>query len=262
MKLVKNLFSNRKLILNLAKNDFKTKYAGSYLGIVWAFVQPVVTILVYWFVFQVGFRSGQPTQYPYVLVLVCGIIPWFFFSDALNGGSNSLLEYNYLVKKIVFNIDILPVIKVLSAMFVHIFFVVFTLILSACYGYYPTFYTLQIVYYSVCTFIISLGIAYLTSAITVFFRDITQIINIILQVGIWLTPIMWDINIIPPSFRMIFKLNPIYYVVNGYREAVLMRTGFWSNPLWTLYFWIVTIVMFVIGSSVFKKLKVHFADVL
>ena len=147
-------------------------------------------------------------------------------------------------------------------MFVHIFFVVFTLILSACYGYYPTFYTLQIVYYSVCTFILSLGIAYLTSAITVFFRDITQIINIILQVGIWLTPIMWDINIIPPAFRMIFKLNPIYYVVNGYREAVLMRTGFWSNPLWTLYFWIVTIVMFVVGSSVFKKLKVHFADVL
>ena len=107
-----------------------------------------------------------------------------------------------------------------------------------------------------------MGIAYLTSAITVFFRDITQIINIILQVGIWLTPIMWDINIIPPAFRMIFKLNPIYYVVNGYREAVLMRTGFWSNPLWTLYFWIVTIVMFVVGSSVFKKLKVHFADVL
>ena len=110
MKLIKNLLSNRKLIWSLSKNDFKTKYAGSYLGIVWAFVQPVITILVYWFVFQVGFRSTQPAQYPYVLVLVSGIIPWFFFADALNGGSNSLLEYNYLVKKIVFNIDILPVI--------------------------------------------------------------------------------------------------------------------------------------------------------
>lgn len=262
MKLIKNLFSNRKLILSLAKNDFKTKYAGSYLGIVWAFVQPVITILVYWFVFQVGFRSGQPTQHPYVLVLVCGIIPWFFFADALNGGSNSLLEYNYLVKKIVFNIDILPVIKVLSAMFVHIFFVAFTLILASCYGYYPTFYTLQIVYYSFCTFIFSLGIAYLTSAITVFFRDITQIISIILQVGIWLTPIMWDINMIPQTFRWIFKINPIYYVVNGYREAILMKTGFWSNPLWMLYFWAVTIALFIIGSGVFKKLKVHFADVL
>lgn len=262
MKLIKNVWQSRKLTWELSKNDFKTKYAGSYLGIIWAFVQPVITILVYWFVFQVGFRSGQPTEYPYVLVLVTGIIPWFFFADALNGGSSALMEYNYLVKKIVFNIDILPVIKVISALFVHCFFVVFTLILTSCYGFYPSLYTLQIFYYSFCTFVLVLGITYLTSAIAVFFRDIMQIISIILQVGIWMTPIMWDVSIIPAKWQWIFRLNPIYYVVNGYREAILYHKGFWHNGIWTLYFWAFTILIFIIGSAVFKRLKVHFADVL
>ena len=109
------LYKNRRLVFKLAKNDFKTKYAGSYLGIVWAFVQPIVTILVYWFVFSVGFRSGTgDLGVPFVLYLVAGIVPWFFFQDALIGGTNSLLEYNYLVKKVVFNISVLPVVKIIS----------------------------------------------------------------------------------------------------------------------------------------------------
>lgn len=94
------LYQNRKLVLSLAKNDFKTKYAGSYLGIVWAFIQPIVTILVYWFVFSVGLKAGTVSDYPFVLYLVSGIVPWFFFQDALNGGTNALIEYNYLVKRL------------------------------------------------------------------------------------------------------------------------------------------------------------------
>ena len=100
MVLPMELLQNRRLILKLSVNDFKTKYAGSYLGIVWAFIQPIVTILVYWFVFSVGLRSGNVDNYPFVLYLTTGIIPWFFFQDALNGGTNALLEYNYLVKKL------------------------------------------------------------------------------------------------------------------------------------------------------------------
>ena len=79
LELPLELFHNRHLILSLAKNDFKTKYAGSYLGIVWAFVQPIVTILVYWFVFSVGLKAGNASNYPFVLYLISGIVPWFFF---------------------------------------------------------------------------------------------------------------------------------------------------------------------------------------
>jgi teichoic acid transport system permease protein len=91
--LPREIYRSRKMIYKLAKNDFKKKFAGSYLGVVWAFIQPVVTVLVYWFVFQVGFRADQGSlPVPFVLYLVAGIVPWFFFQDALNGGTNALID--------------------------------------------------------------------------------------------------------------------------------------------------------------------------
>ena len=157
-----DVYKNRRLVMKLAKNDFKTRYAGSYFGTFWAFVQPIVTIMVYWFVFSVGFRQNTDgIGIPFVLYLVAGIVPWFFFQDALVGGTNALLEYNYLVKKVVFNISVLPVVKIISALFVHGFFVVFTIILYAFYGRFPDWYSLQILYYSICVFILSLSLVYI-----------------------------------------------------------------------------------------------------
>ena len=267
--LPKEVYQNRKLLWNLSKNDFKTKFAGSYLGIIWAFIQPIVTVVVYWFVFEKGLKAGgintrAGIDVPFVLWLVAGLVPWFFFQDALNGGTNALIEYNYLVKKVVFKISILPIVKIISALFVHVFFVVFALILCACYGYTPSLYTLQIIYYSICTFLLVLGLVYATSAIVIFFRDLTQIISIFLQVGVWLTPIMWDINMLSshPWLIKLFKLNPMYYVVTGYRDSMLGHVGIWNHASWTIYFWVVTILLFGLGSVIFKRLKPHFADVL
>lgn len=257
------LIENRKLIWSLSKNDFKTRFAGSYLGIVWAFVQPVVTVLVYWFVFQVGLKAGRTNEYPFVVWLVAGLVPWFFFSEALNGGTNALIEYSYLVKKVVFKISILPIVKVMSAVFVNAFFILFTLVLCSCYGYTPSLYTIQIIYYLICNFLLVLGLSYFTAAIVVFFRDLTQIINILLQVGMWITPIMWDAeHMLSPKLLKIFKLNPVYYIVDGFRDSLLAGVGFWEKPMWTVYFWLFVIVVFSIGVSVFKRLRVHFADVL
>lgn len=258
------LIQNRHLIFELSKNDFKTKYAGSYLGIVWAFVQPIVTVLVYWFVFEIGLRSGSVGDRPFVLWMVAGLVPWFFFSDTLNSGTNALIEYSYLVKKVVFKISILPIVKELSAFFVHLFFIAFTLILFAGYGYFPDFYTLQVFYYTFCIFVLALGICYATSAIVIFFRDLTQIISIVLQVGVWATPIMWNIDTIdlPHQLLWIFKINPMYYIVTGYRDSLINKVWFFEHFDMTVYFWIVTAALFVIGTVVFKRLKVHFADVL
>lgn len=267
--ILKELWQDRRLISQLAKNDFKTKYAGSYLGIIWAFIQPIITVLVYWFVFEKGLKSnGVNTsagiQVPFVLWLVAGLVPWFFFSDALNGGTNALAEYSYLVKKVVFKISVLPIVKILSAMFVHLFFILFTLILYAGYRYYPDVYTIQILYYSVCTFVLVLGLSYATSAVLGFFRDLTQIVSIVLQVGVWVTPIMWNIDTIelPPVLITIFKLNPMYYVVAGYRDALINKVWFWEKPGMTLYFWCIAIVIFGFGMLIFRRLKPHFADVL
>lgn len=260
--LVKDVYENRRLVWKLAKNDFKTRYAGSYLGIIWAFVQPIVTVLVYWFVFAVGFRPSEPENPPFILYLLAGIVPWFFFQDALNSGTNALLEYNYLVKKVVFKISVLPVIKIISALFVHGFFVLFTVILFTLYGYTPDLYMLQIFYYTFCMVLLVLGMVYVTSAVVIFFRDLSQIINIALQVGIWLTPIMWKLQMIPKQWQWVFKLNPLYYVVNGYRDALYQKQWFFEHPWNTLYFFVFVVVMYVMGTRIFGKLKVHFADVL
>lgn len=263
------VYESRKLIARLSVNDFKTKFAGSYLGIIWAFVQPVITILVYWFVFEKGMkpaaiRDAAGTEVPYVLWLIAGMVPWFFFSDALSGGTRALLDYSYLVKKVVFKIDILPIVKIVSAVFVHLFFLAFAILLYTLYGYYPDVYTLQVLYYSICLFVLVMGISYLTSAVVVFFRDLNQIINIVLQVGVWVTPIMWNIDTmdISPVLKNLLKLNPLYYIVQGYRDAFIGKVAFFERWELTIYFWVVTIVFVVLGTHVFKKLRMHFADVL
>ena len=258
------IYRNRKLVFSLAKNDFKTKYAGSYFGTVWAFIQPIVTICVYWFVFGLALRSVSDKGVPFVLWLIAGLIPWFFIQEGLTGGTSALLEYNYLVKKVVFNIRILPVVKVFSAVFVHCFFVVILILIYTFMGYPPSLYTLQLLYYSFCTFALILAITYLTSAAVVFFRDLSQIINIMLQVGVWVTPIMWDFNDLHLNsvLRNLLKLNPIFYIVQGYRDSLIHKIGIWEHPALTLYFWVFTIVVFIFGTKLFKKLQVHFADVL
>lgn len=257
------LVQSRRLIWKLAKNDFKKRYAGSYMGAVWAMIQPVVTVLMYYIVFEkvIGSPGRGDGSVPFVLFLTAGLVPWFYFNEALNNGTNALLEYSYLVKKVVFKISILPIIKIIAASFIHVFFVVVLLIVAACYGYYPTVYTIQLVYYSVCLFVFVLALSYSTCAIVVFFKDLSQIISIALQIGMWATPILWDINSLDSAWVTILKINPLVYVVNGYRSAVYERQWFWQDFFSTMYFWIFTVVLFGIGAAVFKRLKVHFADV-
>lgn len=257
------LYQNRRLIWKLAKNDFKKRYAGSYLGAVWAMVQPVVTVALYYVVFEIIMPSAsRPAEVPFVLFLTAGLVPWFFFNEAWNNGTNALREYDYLVKKVVFKISILPIIKVIAATFIHGFFIIILLVVAGIYGYYPSIYTIQIFYYSFCLFIFVLALSYMTSAIVVFFKDLSQIITIILQIGMWATPIMWDINSLGGKWVTNLKLNPLVYVVNGYRSAIYKKEWFFWDFYSTMYFWIATAVMFGLGALVFKRLKVHFADVL
>lgn len=259
------LWQNRKVIFNLSKNDFKIKYAGSYLGIVWAFIQPIVTIAVYWFVFQVGFRSGDVQgNIPYIVWLMTGLIPWFFFVEALSGGTNCLLDYNYLVKKVVFPINILPIIRILATYYIHIFFMLFMFIIYFLYGFTPDIYWFQVIYCELCLGIMLIGLVYATSALVVFFKDLSQIIVIVLQVGLWMTPILWDYRVLieNPLLLYILKLNPVFYIIEQYRNALIYKNWFFENFYYTMYFWMVNIALFGIGTLLFRKLKIHFADVI
>ncbi len=267
MVLPVELFHSRNLIKRLAINDFKKRYAGSYMGIVWALAQPVVTVVMYYIVFDIVFRQRAQAvsggvEIPYVLFLTSGLVPWFFFTEALTNGTTSLLEYNYLVKKVLFKISILPIIKIIAAMFIHVFFIGVLMIIACVYGYYPNIYWLQIIYYIGCEFILVLSLSYATCAIVVFFRDLLQIISIFLQLFQWATPILWNIDIVPDKYQWIVKLNPMVYIVEGFRNSIYGDTWFFEHFYSSTYFWIFVVAAFCLGALIFKRSKTHFADVL
>ena len=261
-RFLRDVYKNKELLINLVKNDFKSRYLTNYLGVLWAFIQPTITILIFWFVFQVGFKSAPVGHVPFILWLIAGMIPWFFIAEALGSGTNAITENSFLVKKIVFRVSILPIVKISSALIIHIFFILFMLGMYIFYGFEPNFYWLEIIYYLLCTILLMLGISWLTSSVVVFFRDLGQIIAMVLQFGFWLTPIFWKLTMIPEQYRWIFKANPAYYITQGFRDALIEHVWFWDKPKETIVFWMITIVFFVGGAIVFRKLRPHFADVL
>lgn len=260
--LIEDIIINRKLLWQMTKRDFKQRYLGSYLGILWAFIQPTVTVLIFWFVFQVGFKSMPMNNFPFILWLVCGMFPWFFLSESIQSASNSVIESAFLVKKIVFRVELLPIVKIISAFVVHIFFVAVLFAMFAAYGYLPTVYVLQIIYYAFAMICLSLGLSWLTSSLAVFLRDVRQLVAMMLQFGFWGTPIFWNLQMIPERFQFILKLNPAYYLVEGYRQSFISHEWFWEHLYLTAYFWAVTLAIMFIGAWCFKKLRPHFADVL
>lgn len=262
--MVLEVFRSRGILIKLSQNDFKTKYAGSYMGIFWAFVQPVITLLLYWFVFQTSLRSADVGDYPFILYLTSGLVPWFYFNDAWNGATSSLVEYSFLVKKVVFDVGILPSIKIISAFFVNAFFMVFMIIIFCLYGYFPGIHLLQMLYALICTTALVWGLGYLTSAVMVFVKDLKHLLTIVLQVLMWMTPIMWPVTMLSdyPWLVSLLKLNPVFYIVQCYRDAMFSQHWFWEYPLWSLYFWALTFFLFLFGSFAFQRLRSHFADVL
>lgn len=254
---------NKQIYTSFVLNDLKFRYNGSNLGLVWGIIQPLITVLIYWFVFQVGLRSGaRPDGTPYILWLICGMVPWFFFSEVFGVLGNTFLDYAYLVKKIHFHIGLLLFVKITSSLIIHLIFLLITTIILNFYGFVADFYYLQLFYYTFALCFFSLGIGLIVAPISVFFRDMNQIIGILNQIGFWIIPIVWGKEVLSPRLQIVFELNPIYYIVEGYRETLLSRIPFWSHPILTAYFWCFSIVVFLIGLRTFRKLKPYFVDVM
>ncbi|MEG0629717.1 MAG: ABC transporter permease [Christensenellaceae bacterium] len=258
---LKETFAKRELIWSLAKNDFKSKAAGSFFGIFWSFVIPIVTIMVFWFVFTV-FKSAPVDNIPFIAWFVPAYVPWMFFSECMFGSVNCLYEYSYLVKKVKFRTSLLPIVKVVSCLLLNLFFIGFIFLLMAIFKIPITVYALQVPYYMLGIILLCIGISWLISSIAVFFKDLTSLVSVVMQLGFWLTPIFWSIEGMPPWLAFIARLNPVYYITQGMRDSFLFGRWFWQSPEQTIYFWIATAVIFVVGAMVFRKLRPHFADVL
>lgn len=256
------LYQRRYLIAEMAKRDISTHHVGSVLGFFWTFINPLIMIFIFWLVFSIGFKTAPKGNVPFVIWLTAGMSIWNTFTEAINGSTGIIISNSHLVKKVVFPLSILPVVKLVSSFITHLIFLFMLISLIILYGLPFSIYWLQALYYFAAMSILALGVSWITSSINIFARDTGQIVNVILQIGFWATPIFWDISIMPQPVQSILKLNPMFYIVQGYRESFIYFVPFWNHWQMTLYFWGITGFIFILGAIIFLRLRPHFADVL
>ena len=255
-------WQQRNLIVSMASREVKSQYVGASLGFFWTIIQPVVMITVFWFVFSIGFKAKPMNDVPFVVWLTAGLAPWYFFSEIVSGSTGLVVANAHLVKRTIFHPHILPIAKILSALVNHFVFLGVLLVLILFQQQPILFSFLQVIYYGFCLIFLALGTAWLISALNVFLRDIGHLVGVVLQVGFWVTPIFWDITMMPGDVQEYLKFNPVYYIIQGYRDCFISGTAFWHYPQYTLYFWCFALVNLLLGALVFKRLKPQFSDVL
>lgn len=252
---------DRRMLWSLSKNDFKAKFANSMLGIIWAYIQPLATILVFWFVFQIGLRSNNVSGLPFIVWYTPAFLVWTFFQDTLSSMTSSVREYSYLVRKVNFNIGLIPFVKLISGCFVHIAFIVFIFLINRIYRIPASIYNLQVLYYFFCTIALLTGLGIICATMTPFVGDIPNVVGVALQVLFWGTPIIWNPDILSGNILKVMKLNPMFYICTGYREAFQSNTWFWERPE-TGWFWLGVFVLILIGTHLFHDMSKDFVDVL
>lgn len=259
---LKDLYQNKFVIIGLAKNDFKARFATSYLGLIWAYIQPLATILVMWFVFQVGLKNPPVDGVPFIVWFIPGYLVWSFFAEAVVSVANSFLEYQYLLKQVNFRVSVIPFIKIISSSFVHLVFIVVIYAVMFFYKVPVKLWSIQVVYYFLCTMILLLALGWLLASLQVFIPDTGSVVNILVQIGFWATPICWSPDRATPFVQTILKLNPMYYICQGYRESFLGPVYLWQHPYMTIVFWIEVIILLIVGAVVFKKLRPYLVDLI
>ena len=259
--LYRSAVGTARLLAGLARNDIRARFSGSFLGVLWAFLLPLITILVFWYVFQRGFRNPDVGGAPYILWFSAGYVPWIFLTDILTSGTRVYTDYACLVRKIPFRIRLLPMIRTLSACLVHLFFLFFLIFMACVCRCSFSAAWCGLLYYSFCTAALGWASIRILAVFQVFFRDIAGAVSILVQIGFWITPILWNENTLSDEHvRLILRLNPARYIVQGCRRALLEGTSFLAEPRDALYFWTGMFLLCVAGHLIYDRLSPYLAD--
>ena len=255
MKVFKNLYEYRELLKSSIKKDVGGKYKNSVLGVLWSFLYPLLQIAVYAIVFPLIMRSNMEN---YTVFVCCGLIPWNFFSTAISRSSFTMIENGNILKKLYFPREILPISVVTSE---SVNFVISTIIILAFVLGTGMGLTWYVIFYPVILliqYILLIGISLFVSSITVYFRDLQHFIGIALQLLFYATPIVYATNIIPESYQWILRLNPMTFIIDGYRSIFYyqQQPDFISLGITLL----VSLILCVVGYLLFSKLQKRFAE--
>lgn len=256
MKTFKEIFAYREMIFSLVRRDLKGRYKGSALGFLWTFINPLLQLVVYTFVFSTVMKNGIEDYY---LFLFVALVPWLFFSTSLTGGASSILAQKEMVKKIYFPREILPI-AYTTSQFVNMllsFIVIFIILLFSGKGikleallYLPIIMLVE--------YILSLSVAMLSSAITVYFKDFEYILGILAMAWQFLSPVMYSVEMVPEEVLPIFNMNPMTPILVAYRDILYYGK---VPDLSTLIQAIsLGILLLIAGWLVFGRLKRHFVE--
>lgn len=251
----KNLYKYRELLKTNVKKEIRGKYKNSFLGVLWSFLNPLLQIAVYAIVFPLILRN---TQENYVIFLCCGLIPWTFFSTAITRSASTMIENGNIIKKVYFPREILPISVVTSE---AINFIISTIIIMAFVIFGGLGITKYILFYPLvllAQYIIVLVISFVISSVTVYFRDLQHLIGVALQLLFYATPIVYSADTIPESFKWVLQINPMTYIINGYRAIFYEQQAPDLIPIFILIG--VGIVACIIGYLIFNKLQKRFAE--
>lgn len=255
MNVFKGLYEYRELLKTSIKKDIRGRYKNSILGVFWSFLNPLLQLAVYAIVFPLIMKSDIPN---YTVFVCCGLIPWTFFSTAISRTSFVMVENGNIIKKVYFPREILPISIVTSEL---VNFFISTIIILAFVIAYGMGFTWYIVFYPVILivqYILLIGISLLVSSLTVYFRDLQHFIGILLQLLFYATPIVYGMDIIPVSFQWILKLNPMSYIIDGYRSIFYYQRMPDLVGLGIVF--AISIVLCIVGYFIFNKLQKRFAE--
>ena len=263
-QIIKEHIEYKKQILKLAKADLIKTYRGAALGWAWAVIKPVVTIFVYWFAFSIGLRAGRPVNgYDFFLWLIAGIVPWFYMGDMIVLGTNCIRKYSYLVTKMKFPVSTIPTFVSLSNLMVNAILIAIVIALFGMFGFAPDIYYLQIPFYILLSFIFFTFWGLFSSFLGAISKDFVNLVKSFVTAIFWLSGILWNTeNVTTPWLKAFLNLNPITYLVNGFRNCFINKVWFWEQPKRLLYFAIITLILLLGGLWAHKKLRKDIADVL
>ena len=256
MTTLKEIYAYREMIFSLVRRDLKGRYKGSVLGFLWTFINPLLQLGVYTMVFSVIMRNGIKDYY---LFLFVALIPWIFFSTSLSGGASCIWAQKEMVKKIYFPREVLPI-SFVTTQFVNMllsFLVVFAVLIVCGKGLNPVaLLCLPVV--MLVEYMLSLGVALIASAITVYLRDVEYILGIITMAWQFLTPVMYSIDQVPENLMSVFNLNPMTPIIVAYRDILYYKQVPKLQTL--LHASLLGILLMVVGMLSFSVLKRHFAE--
>ena len=255
-----SLFNYRQLIQAMVVRELKARYRGSVLGFFWSFLNPLLLLLVYTFVFGYIMPARQPGVDPYALFLFCGILPWTWFSSSILESSNVLIAGGNLIKKVLFPAEVLPIVTVLANM-VHFFLGL--PILAGFLIYYRTPLQLsELVWFPVVVLVqlvLTLGLAFIVSALTVHFRDLKDILSNLMTFWFFATPIIYSMQASPPIGKMFLDMNPFTHLAVSYQE-ILFFPGNFGHWKWLLALGFTSALLFLAGYYLFNRLRDTFAE--